>query len=265
MTGSNCSKVALFFGHSHMWAMANAISRVDECQMSFAPKVVACGLKEIPGPLVYQDSNRTTHINSAIMSSINRAITNQKEPSELWLVSLVQGNYYNQIGLFGQPTRFDFVLPSNPDMGIADAATFLPYSAIKEILVEKMDELSAFSKRIGQFANGGVILLGSPPPPRSPEGIKAFLVEKNIDPGNVEINDSFTRLKLWRLQNEITQEICDRDGHAFIAGDMPSVTDDDGFLLDEFVKDFAHANYLYSLKILENVNQVISGNNAGNT
>lgn len=228
------TKTVCVFGHSHVWSVRRVIDAPIAEGFRFEAPV--CGTQELPGQLIYQDARRRPRLNAVLASLLNRL-----SPSpDLWLLSMVQGNYYNQLGMLTSGVPFDFVLPTAPDLPLDAHAVNLPFGAIRDALEAQMAGMSAYMDRLiaTRFAPR-ILIAGVSPPPRDSAVFKPMLEEKGLMP---ELSSPYVRLKLWRLQNDILEEMCQARGLAYISGAIPETQDREGFLSPEYVKDAVHSN-----------------------
>lgn len=260
----------VIFGHSHVWSVRRALA-VMEADDRFYPgvtaDVAACGTRELPGPVIYRmgagDGAKPT-LNPVIIATINRAQAGMAADST-WLVSMVQGNYYNQIGMIAQGGLFDFVLDSHPDLPLTPGATVLPCAAVRAVLTAQMAEYQPYAQILGKTVFGPrTILVGPPPPPDGEAEIAALLAaDPKSDPAATSlITPALTRLKLWHMQNRLAAACCVAAGVQYLPGDLPGTTDAQGFLAPAFIKDAVHANHGYSTILLRRLAEMATGQKA---
>lgn len=239
----------LIFGHSHVWSIRAAIAR-DSPDPRIAPEVLLCGTAAIPGSLtVAHLKAKRRALNPAILGALRTATANE-DRSDIWIASAVQGNYYNQVGMFWEGSPFDFVLPSEPDLPLAPDAEIVPHSAIAEMLGRRMPDLGEYLAELARLEFAGFMVLGPPPPPRDSEHLLKLLRSQTPDADESTISAPFVRLKLWKLQNDIVGSLCADHGARYVRGDVPGTVDHDGFLRPEFVKDAVHASVEYSQRLI---------------
>ena len=85
-------------------------------------------------------------LNPCLLSQLN-----QNEPldrARTTLVSMVQGNHYNVIGLVQDGAQFDFVLPGREDLPVLPGAQIILYGAVRDTIVNEMKELEALLRRL---------------------------------------------------------------------------------------------------------------------
>ena len=259
------------FGHSHVWSVRRALAD-HWAHSGVTAEVPVCGTKELPGPVMARSTGpggvEKPTLNPVIVALLNRVLASQGL-AETWMISMVQGNFYNQIGMVAQDRAFDFVLDTHPDLPLTPGATLLPCDAVRLILTRQMAEFQSYAPILAKTAlRDRMILVGPPPPPRSPDQIAALLAagpkagaqaEADAAPETVVITPAITRLKLWHMQNQIAQGYCVAAGLRYLRGDLPGTQDADGFILPAFTKDAVHANHIYSDQLLHCAADIATG------
>lgn len=243
--GSFVNKTVCVFGHSHVWSVRRAIAAPLVERVRFEAPI--CGTQEMPGPLLYWDGQKRPQLNAVLAALLNRL-----SPSpDLWLLSMVQGNHYNQLGMLTSGVPFDFVLPTAPDLPFDAEALNLPFMAVKAALEAQMAPMPTYLDRLRatEFAPQ-ILIAGVSPPPHDSLIFKPMLEEKDLMP---ELSSPYVRLKLWRLQNEILEEACRARGLVYLSGDILGTQDEEGFLSPAYVKDAVHSNGEWAQMFLRSV------------
>ena len=249
--------LAEIFGHSHVWSVRRAL-REGWTHPEASITAPICGTKELPSGLVMTDDLGKTVLNPIVTALLHRIIAGP-ELARTWLVSMTQGNFYNQFGMVVPGAGFDFVLDSHPDLPLDDQAVLLPCGAVHEALARQMQAMATGAAMLGrQPLEGRVILIGPPPPPRDEAQIAKLLAAQGGADDGVRISAAMTRLKLWHLQNTISARICAEAGVHYLAGDLPGVQDEDGFLRPEFIKDAVHANHGHAAHLLNEIAAIMT-------
>lgn len=252
------------FGHSHVWSVRRALAD-NWSHPGVTAEIVACGTKELPGPVIFAQASGKPALNPVITALINKA---QASPAAAttWLVSMVQGNFYNQIGMIAQERLFDFVLDSDPGLPLTPGATVLPCAAVRAVLTAQMAEYRPYVQILGKTAFGPrMILVGPPPPPAGEAEILALLAADTkagtetapITPAL--ITPALTRLKLWHMQNQLAAAWCAAARVQYLPGDLPGTCDPQGFILPALIKDAVHANHQYSAILLHRLAGIATG------
>lgn len=250
------NRKALIFGHSHVWSLKKAIMSgvYAPAAEGYSAEVVLCGTREFPGPLISTGLNGSKAINACLIASLSGY-----QPGEAnWLVSAIQGNFYNILAMIAPDPLFDTTVPWQPDLPVEPSAVFLPYDAVFQMMKEHTEELELLLKQLPGLGFPNIIHINAPPPVESEEFILADLREKNAiasDTGQ-RVTPATIRLKLWLLQCDLIARLCHKIGvHCVHA---PADTrDENGFLKREYWKDSVHANEAYSMRILQEVEKVI--------
>lgn len=193
----------------------------------------------MPGPIVYYDLAGKLFLTSTLSALIEETSA-RPDAETTYLLSMVQGNYYNQLGMIETGGPFDFVLPFAPDLPLDTSATHIPYAAVCAMLLTKMIGVDEYLEIISRTTFAArTIVAGSPPPVRDNAVIETLLSQENV---TNPVSSPFVRLKLWHLQNQIFSELCQKSPLTYLVGTPTGTQDQDGFLRPEFVKDAVHAN-----------------------
>lgn len=235
------------FGHSHVWPMRRAVAALTPTEG--VPQVVAplCGTKEMPGPLVYHDGHGRQQLTATLTALLSRLSASPDAASTV-LLSMVQGNYYNQLGMVASGGVFDVVLPFAPDLPLQEGAIVLPYGAVREMMLVTMSELKTYISLMarGPFAKR-TILAGPPPPIRDDAPIRELLASEGVTDSP---SPAHVRLKLWHLQDRLYAEMCKGTPLVYLSGAPEGVQDDEGFLRPDLVKDAVHGNQKWASLLL---------------
>lgn len=245
----------LIFGHSHVWSINRAISSgaYAPATPGFIQQVVLCGTKKFPGTLTTTSQSGARHVNSALMSTL--ADYPPDEGTTSWLVSAVQNNYYNILGMLNNGQPFDFVAPGFET--VDRDAELIPYLAIRDSLRALMDELPVFFGKLKQMGYDGLFHVGAPPPHPSSDAIYTQLSnEPRFDTSRQAVTSKLVRLKLWAAQEGIMQEICASTGTRYLPA-PPSCRDDLGFLRESLCKDAVHGNAEYATLVLKQIEDAL--------
>lgn len=238
------------FGHSHVWSMRLACNR-GWTHPDVSVEVPVCGTKELPGPLTFQTDNGKNRLNPIIMALMHKHAAGE-DTAETWMICMVQGNYYNQVGMLVEGDLFDFILSSQPDLPLEQDAIVLPEAAVRDALKLQMASLNTALPALANSPFGTrTILVGPPPPMKGTAEIeKKLATMAEGSTGNLFISPAAVRLKLWHLQNEIASGMCQSTSISYHKGGMHGTTDEDGYLKQGLVKDAPHANHKYASELL---------------
>ncbi len=162
---------------------------------------------------------------------------------------LMGGGAPVMLGLLEYPRRFDFVLPSAPELPLDETRTIVPVDALRARLHEAsaghIDSVSG----IVRAASGPITQLHPPPPLADEEEIKPHLT------WNEEFHvvaSKWLRYKLWRLHGEVMEAACEAYG---IETRLPprAALDGEGFLHPDFHADGVHGNADYGRLVLDDL------------
>ena len=242
----------VIYGHSHVWSVRRALGSFEQEKVSF--EVPICGTKEFPGDLLYKNEKEQVRLNPVITSVINR-YSGSAEEASTWLVSMAQGNYYNQFGMLAEHDIFDFVSEELPSVGLVSDAVYIPYGAVKSAMESRMATFFKYLQVMAKSSFGNRFIVVGPPPPIKED----FLIEQTLEgeEKNILISPRSVRLKLWYLQNNLARSYCRQLDVSYINGGLEGSQDNEGYLLDEYVKDSVHANHFYSKKLLERLERYV--------
>jgi hypothetical protein len=215
--------------------------------------LILCGTAEFPGSLVYDNfRSGNPSITPTLLTALHHA---GAAPQHDILVSGVQGNHYNAIGLLTDGSPFDVHIPgwSRPP---ADDVPLLPYRAAVEIMSEELREFDKFCERLKGLKYRRFVHLASPPP--NPD--QAF-VRSKLPPlptgEEPEISSADLRLKLWTIQTRLMEQIVSKYGGVLLQPPRDT-RDADGFLAPQYWKDSVHANAAYHALQLEQIRAVMN-------
>ncbi|MCK7616242.1 hypothetical protein [Roseibium sediminicola] len=241
---------AIIFGHSHVWSVKRALASAKAVN-NIKYNIILCGTKEFPGPLVNFNMNGEPNLNQALISALN-----QYEPNkETYLVSISQGNYYNQFGMYVGNRAFDIDisgladLPEQPDLDI------VPLGAVREELTLLANEVPLFLKMITNFGYAGLIVVGPPPPPK--DDLHILDLAKRSGKLSAISMPALTRLKLWHVQNAIIHEMCDKYNAKYLVNAKPELCDPMGFTQAQYVKDAVHVDHHFSKVMIDMLSECI--------
>jgi hypothetical protein len=171
--------------------------------------------------------------------------------SEEPVVSFVGGVKHISIALrpvrrTGEPP-FDFILPEEPELPLQEGTELIPHDAVREVLLRTTMRFRVLLEKIAQSTQAPVFQVESPPPP--PERLmKAWFGSRHRhrgpDSGHFDLPMPLVRYKLWRLNSQLVREHSAELGVTFVEH-PPEAVDSDGFLREELVRNYTHANQDY--------------------
>ncbi|OOG37413.1 hypothetical protein [Rhodanobacter sp. C05] len=228
----------LCIGHSHVACVARA------AETAGIP-LTALNFWEMPGAILRDgDVPRLT-------PSLEQQLREHRGP----VFSMVGGAAHGVLGMLVHPRRFDFVLPTQPELPLDPAAELLPALVVRRVLESMMAEYLALMLQIRRLCSGPMFHIESPPPYADAVRMHAD-VPWGMYPGMCqEISPAPFRYKLWRLHSQIVGEWCDGAAVAFVTS-PPASIDEAGFMREPYYGDGAHANAAYGELVLEQMRRL---------
>lgn len=208
----------------------------------------------MPGSVVMRDPKGRIQLTATVTALLNE-LRSRDDVDATWLLSMAQGNHYNQLGMLSPDGPFDFVLPGREDLPFEDGATLVPYGAMHHTLSEVIDEIPLYLELLSKSSFTRRTIIFGPPPPARDEYHFAALQAAAASPE--PLTPPFVRLKLWHLQNRIYADLCRKNGLLFASGKLDAIQDRDGFLRPELVKDAVHANATWAKIYLRRIAEII--------
>jgi hypothetical protein len=226
-------KPILCVGHSHLAALQRA------AQSCAGGSLQAINFWEHPGAVLHTEAG--VRFAPGIEASVraHRGL----------LVSLLGGAAHNVLGMVAHPRRFDFVLPTRPELDFDARAECLPYRAVRELLSAQIEPYLQQMARLRALSAVPLIHL-APPPPSADQQRLARDMPWSLYPSSArEVAPAALRLKLWLLHVELLAQWCQEHGIEFVPG-PPQACDAAGFLREACYGDGAHANAQYGQLVL---------------
>jgi hypothetical protein len=173
--------------------------------------------------------------------------------------------------LLAPDDRFDFVLSSEPDLSLDEAATIVPEALVRASFMPMLRGLPHLL-RLLQAAGAACVVYGTPPPSGDDPWIVDYLVNNPswfrfqkgrpwlhrfkrdgpIDPAAIRLTPRVLRYKLWVVVQDLMREIAAESAVPFLACPRAAQTAD-GFLRDEYRYDITHANTTYGALVMEDL------------
>jgi len=233
----------LIAGHSHFNVIRGAIQKIenDGHKAPFSYRTVGL-LEETYWPAM--------HSQGELVGEFARIL----EAGEFRnLVLSVAGNDYNALGLVNPPEKFDYVLPSQPELPLDVAARLLPCGVVASELRHLISYSLMFMQSVRQAVSQPIFLLAAPPPIPSADHIwqhgGTFLpeIEKH------GVGSAALRYKLWRTQSEFFEMVA-RENDIVVLPPPPEALDPEGMLAEvAWGKDATHANLWYGERVLRQI------------
>lgn len=176
------------------------------------------------------------------------------------LFSLIGGNQHNSVSLIQHPETFNVIMPkvSNSDNA---TTTLIPYQVMKSVF-DKGLRGNDFKRlaQLKQATQAKVWHLATVPPKYDSEHIlkkhEVDFASKGIVSNGV--SDPLLRLKMWYIQAEVTQSLCDELEISYM--EFPKEAQDEaGFLATHYYADDAtHANEFFGDLMINKIFQSFS-------
>lgn len=167
------------------------------------------------------------------------------------------GNQHYGRFLLAETPPIDLVLPDEPHRPIDPNAVVVPVLRLKELWQQTFVELTLIIKSLKAREGCRPILVGTPPPIRTDESIRAALMRKddffvkvsqyfNIDLATADLTPRPVMYKLWATVQSSMRDVAELCQIPFLGVSRATQTDE-GFLRDEYSQavDFTHANSSY--------------------
>ena len=244
MLHGNSNPKVVIAGHSHTFALLMAIKKNPKYEETFG--IVAESKTEKMGKGTIRDSEYWSY---------TARVSAGKPTLIFW-----NGNQHN----------IHFLLDENKPFQIFEiyqefkAAPVVPISQIRSLFNPTFDELRT---NLSLFNRSSNIYLCGTPAPKSKEFIDTvifkneFFSEKaaslGISKSNIQATSDTLRIAMWKLTQQITQEIAFEFGCKFIPN-PESTQDENGLLKNEFwTSDITHANESFGEIVLEEIIRVV--------
>ncbi len=220
-------------GHSHVACVARAAADGNV-------PLVALNFWDLPGAIEHVDGAPT------FSPAFREQLAQHAGP----IFSMIGGAAHGVLGMLVHPRRFDFVLPLQPDLPLDPAAEILPAMAVRGMLESLMADYLSLMAQLRELCNGTLFHIEPPPPYADAERMHAD-IPWPLYPGMCqEISPACFRLKLWRLHTLILADWCRANGAQLLRCPTEAM-DGDGYMLEPFYGDGAHANAAYGKLVLD--------------
>jgi hypothetical protein len=164
-------------------------------------------------------------------------------------------------GALNHPRKYDFVIPSRPDLVPASDAEIVSYDMICERARYDAEAVLGILGIALQSAKLPVFHISAPPPVSDSEVVMKHLLQyKDSEVGRRMESDlnkfgvapAEFRLKLWLVYSIVTREICQRLGITYIEPPA-SVMDDRGYILPHLAADSLHGTETYGQMVISEI------------
>lgn len=172
------------------------------------------------------------------------------------IVLQLRGNQFNTLCLLQHPVPFDFEI-RHPDIApeLHDVV-LIPNALLRDYFDQTLKAgYGKVLKDIAERSNATVYCLAPPSPKRDHTFIiqNAEKVFKSLDIGRVGVTPASVRLKMWIMQNQSLEALCESLGIRFLWM-PPGTTDDHGYLLEEYyARDATHGNAAYGACVVRQI------------
>jgi len=177
------------------------------------------------------------------------------------VISMLGGNAHFVYGALNHPRKFDFVVPSRPDLPPSPDAELVPYDMICERARYDVEALLGIMEVACKSAGVRLFHVSAPPPVLDSDTmVKNLLLAANSELGRKMQSDltqfgaapAEFRLKVWLIYSLATREVCRKLGIAFI--DIPkAAVDDRGYFLPHLTSDSFHGTEAYGQMVLTEI------------
>jgi hypothetical protein len=237
---------AVVIGRSH----TNAISRALE-QRSVDQHGIEVYLLESP--------NRKSRSPTISIEEAKKIASSLPAGVPLFLAML--GTYHNVIGLLKAGPDYDFLL-SPSDIPEPGHTWRIPHRTIAMAFAQHLEH-AASVRDLKLATSSPTFILGTPPPKQSND----FLLEKFMrqkrqeyrgrSVAEVGIERPITRLKLWKIESDITCRWTELEGMRYLGSPTQSA-EPSGFLRRDLYNDDAtHANAIYGALVVEQILHIL--------
>jgi hypothetical protein len=182
-----------------------------------------------------------------------------KELKPRFIIGSFWSNQHYFASMANSPRRFDFVLPSEPDLPLGPDAEVIPFDLMRGFVRNHFRAAELLIAATQRAARSPVYLLPAPPPTEAPtlgqggkpDALMAPLVaEHGLAPG-------WLRYKFWRLCEAVHQEKA-AAARIEVLPIPAEAVDERGFRRPEYVRDWIHANAEYGELLLQRCDALLT-------
>jgi hypothetical protein len=169
------------------------------------------------------------------------------------VLSMIGGNQHAVLSMIQHPRPFDFFTPDRE--AAAPGVEAIPYRALEDVFAKGLrggDGKSLEALRKSTLARVVHVI---PPPPKADNAFIQRYHESHFarDLPNLGVSPPELRLKFWRLQTKVLEEICAELGIEVMMP-PPRTVDEQGYLRPEFyAQDATHGNWAYGERVLREI------------
>lgn len=236
---------AVVIGRSHTNAVAQALTAQE------ADAGIEVYLLESPNRI-----SRSSTITIDEAKEIARSM-----PAEAPLLIAMLGTYHNIVGLLRAEPEYDFLL-NTEDAPEPAVQSRIPHRAMAASFEDHLKRAGSV-RDLKAVTKSPVYILGTPPPKQDNEFLlDKFMRQKRPEyrgrsVADIGIERATTRLKLWKMETELTAKWAASYGIGYLGPPAESV-DSVGFLRRDYYNDDAtHANAGYGALVIQQILELI--------
>lgn len=167
------------------------------------------------------------------------------------VVSMIGGNQHSVFSLIQHPVPFDFF---TPDGRVADQSLqVVPYRAFEAVFTKGLTKGDGKSLQALRNATSARVVHVIPPPPKADNAFIEQFHESHFaqDLPKLGVSKPELRLKFWKLQTRILEQICS-DLDIEVMMPPANTVDEHGYLRPEYyAQDATHGNWRYGERVLQ--------------
>ncbi len=176
----------------------------------------------------------------------------------VFIAAVWGGNEHYGHGAVNSPRRYDFVLPTAPNLPLADGAEIVPYDLLVRRFRTPAGALSSLWELLQSCCRLPIYDPAAPPPSRSTDITSRLPPHWRQQAEAHGVAAPSFRYKVWRLIMELKQESSEAVGARFLAPPAQAI-DADGMLRDEYAGDGIHGNRDYGALVVGQLDQLVQG------
>jgi len=183
--------------------------------------------------------------NPALLAAIEQRIA-EVNPDAIAVT--IDGSQHFVLGAVNHPRRFDFVLPSRPDLGLDETAELIPYDIVHKMFWHEQSNVLDMLHDIRRCTARPVYYISVPPPLTS--FVEAHMPEMRQAISEFGASPPGLRYKLWYLYMDVVRALCAARGVIFLAAPAETLAPG-GYLDANFDLDGLHGNTAYAGAVLQ--------------
>jgi hypothetical protein len=193
-----------------------------------------------------------------VVSKIDELLSNSRFDA---VISMLGGNDHFVHGALNHPRKFDFVMPSRPDLVLAADAELVSYDMVCERARYDVEAVLGLLGTALRRKELPFFHVSAPPPVKESKVlIKHLLHYKDSELGRRMESDlnrfgvapAEFRLKLWLVYSLAAREVCEKYRITYIEP-PPSVMDEYGYILPHLASDSLHGTDAYGQLVISDI------------